>query len=389
METKLENGTLQITLSGRVDSTNAAAVGEEMLAACAAPHDALVIDAKELEYISSAGLRVILRLRKENPKMEIINVASEVYEVFDMTGFTEMLTIKKAWRELSVEGCHVLGAGAKGTVYRYDADTIVKVYKNQDSLPDIQRERELARRAFVLGVPTAISYDIVRVGEQFGSVFELLDAKPFSQLIAEEPDARDGYIEEYANLLRLIHSTEVKPDEMPDAREIVKKWLSTASSYLSDGVREKVVALCDGIPETNQMLHCDYHTNNVMSQKGETLLIDMDTLSHGHPIIELANVYITYVGFGEVDPPNVENFLGMPYSLAVYVWKKFLPVYLGTDDPARIAEVEQKVRLLSYLRLLRHLSRRGAADSETGREQIAYAVRMIEELAPKTDTLLF
>ena len=56
-----------------------------------------------------------------------------------------------------------------------DPDTIVKVYLNPDALPEIHRERELARLAFVAGVPTAIPYDVVRIeGGGYGSVFELV-----------------------------------------------------------------------------------------------------------------------------------------------------------------------------------------------------------------------
>ena len=58
------------------------------------PGKHVVVDAENLEYISSAGLRVVLKLRKEEPKLAIINVAADVYEVFDMTGFSRILTIE-------------------------------------------------------------------------------------------------------------------------------------------------------------------------------------------------------------------------------------------------------------------------------------------------------
>ena len=120
------------------------------------------MDSENLEYISSAGLRVILRLKKAEPSLKVINVSADVYEIFDITGFTEIITIEKAYRKLSVEGCEAIGKGANGTVYRLDPDTIIKVYHNADALADIHRERELARRAFVLGIPTAIPYDVVK-----------------------------------------------------------------------------------------------------------------------------------------------------------------------------------------------------------------------------------
>ena len=165
---KMEGEKLILQPEGRIDTNTSPAVEAEIDSLRAAnPHSEAVLDLENVEYLSSAGLRVVLRLRKNEPTLEVINVASEVYEVFDMTGFTEMMPISKAYRRISVDGCEVIGQGANGKVYRISEDIIVKVYMNPDSLPDIHRERELARKAFVLGIPTAISYDVVKVGEGY------------------------------------------------------------------------------------------------------------------------------------------------------------------------------------------------------------------------------
>lgn len=389
MNYKCENGILTICLEGRVDSTNAEKVSAEIDAIEGLGTMPLVIDAEALEYISSAGLRMILKLRKQNPDMKITGVSSDVYDIFEMTGFTEMITVEKGYRHFSVDGCQVIGAGAKGTVYRYNEDTIVKVYKKSDCLPIIKNERELARKAFVLGIPTAISYDIVKVGDKFGSVFELLDASSYSTLIKNDPDNFDKYVSDTAELLRKIHGTEVSADDMPDIKETVRSWIKADEPYLDASETEKLYALVEAVPDTMNMLHCDYHTNNIMYQNGEALLIDMDTLSHGHPIFELANIYITYVGFGEADPTFVENFIGLPYETTKKIWKKFLPLYLETEDEASISDVESKAKLLSYVRYLRHTVRRGGADTESGREIIAICQKNIKELLQKTEKLGF
>ena len=108
-----------LALSGRIDSSNAAAAEQEIASLLDGyAGAALTIDADALEYISSAGLRVLLRLRKRYADLEIVNVRSEVYEIFEMTGFTEMMRIAKAYRRISVEGCEVIGRGANGEVYR-------------------------------------------------------------------------------------------------------------------------------------------------------------------------------------------------------------------------------------------------------------------------------
>ena len=110
----------RVNLQGRVDSTNAPAVEKQIFEGLADNTENIIIDAEKLEFISSAGLRVILRLRKTYKNIEIIGVSSEVYEILDMTGFTEMMPVKKAYRRLSVDNCEIIGKGANGAVYRYD-----------------------------------------------------------------------------------------------------------------------------------------------------------------------------------------------------------------------------------------------------------------------------
>lgn len=389
LKTQISDNILYIRPSGRIDSTNAAQTEADIEVARTKPHTSVIMDIADLEYISSAGLRVILRLRKNEPTLQLINASSEVYEIFDMTGFSEMIPIKKAFRKLSVEGCEVIGQGANGKVYRLDPDTIIKVYLNPDSLPDIERERELARRAFVLGIPTAIPYDVVKVGEGYGSVFELLNAKSFAQLLQADPSCEDKVVAQSVDLLKKIHGTEVRPDDMPDMREVVIDWAEFLRDYLPQDKAEKLVKLVSDVPVDYHMMHGDYHLKNIMLQNGEVLLIDMDTLCHGHPVFELGSMFNAYVGFSEADHGVAASFLGIPYDTAVRIWKKSLPLYLGTDDAAKIAEVENKAMLIGYTRLMRRLIRRGGLEDPKSASVVALYKDHIIDLLSKVDTLLF
>ena len=99
---QVSDASLIINLSGRVDSGNAQDVEEAIKETLNAnPSDAITLDLDDLEYISSAGLRVILRLAKDAGSFKIINASAPVYEIFDMTGFTEMFEITKAFRRIS------------------------------------------------------------------------------------------------------------------------------------------------------------------------------------------------------------------------------------------------------------------------------------------------
>lgn len=388
---KVEDSTLYLCLSGRIDSQNAPEAEKLIVELRSAnPAESTVIDAENLEYISSAGLRVILRLRKDVPSLKIINVCPEVYEIFDMTGFTEMIKVEKAYRRISVEGCEIIGRGSNGEVYRLDPDTIIKVYLNPDSLPDIQRERELARKAFVLGIPTAIPYDVVKVGDGYGSVFELLNAKSLTKILVSEPEKMDEVCDVYVDLLKKIHSTEVQPGDMPDMKEVVLGWVNDIKDYIDADKWQKLLALVEAVPYNLHMIHGDYHTKNVMVQNGEVLLIDMDTLCHGDPVFEFASVFNAYIGFyGGLPPIQGPSFIGISYGQGVDIWKKTLKLYFGTDDAEYLKSVEEKASLIGYTRLLRRTMRRCNTEDPVVKEAVSFYRKTIEELADRLTTLQF
>lgn len=383
------NGGYAIALEGNISSVNAAEVeGAIQKLLDSGIFDPLILDADKLQYISSAGLRVILRLVKAGRKPRMVNVSSEVYEVLEVTGFSEIMPIEKAFRKVSIEGCEVIGQGSNGIVYRLDPETIVKVYRNNNALPEMQREREISRKAFVLGIPTAIPYDVVRVGDKFGTVFELLNAKSITKLILAEPENIDKYIGIFTDIMKLIHSTAVKPGDLPSMKEIALDWADYLKGHIPAQQQEKLHAMIEAVPEHPYMLHGDYHSNNVMLQNGEPLMIDMDTLCVGHPVFELASTFNAYVGFSELDPNVIQQFMKLDAETGRAVWNKLLPLYLNSEDETYIRSVAEKAMVIGYTRLLRRTLRR-EADTEQGRKCIAHYKARLAQLLERVDTLVF
>ena len=385
---RIDKDILYIAVEGRIDASNAAQAEEKIFAIKNdSPGKHTVIDADNLEYISSAGLRVILRLRKEEPKLAIINVAPDVYEVFDMTGFTDMVTVEKAYQRMSVEGCEFIAKGANGAVYRYDAETILKTYFAKDALPEIKQERENARRAFVLGINTAIPYGIVRVGDGYGPVTELLNAVSVTKLIRNNPDDLSEAVKYYVDMLKSIHATEVEDGEVPDMKEIALDWANFVSAHIPEDQAKKLILLIEAVPKQNTLMHGDYHTNNIMVQNGEPLLIDMDTLCMGHPVFELGSMFNAFVGYSELDHQNMIDFFGYSFETAGKFWNMALKKYLGTEDEAVCQSIAEKAMIIGYTRMLRRAARRpNEADSPA---KIARCKEMLAELLGRVDSLVF
>ena len=87
-----------LELTGRIDTNNAAQVEKELQEQLAAQNETqLVFDAAGLEYISSAGLRVLLAAQKvmnRQGSMKVANVNETIMEIFEVTGFSDILTIE-------------------------------------------------------------------------------------------------------------------------------------------------------------------------------------------------------------------------------------------------------------------------------------------------------
>lgn len=92
----LEEKVLNVKVEGRLDTATAPALEEE-LAEVLEEAEELVFDLEGLEYMSSAGLRILLATQKKmalKGGMKVVNVNDVIREIFDITGFSDILTIE-------------------------------------------------------------------------------------------------------------------------------------------------------------------------------------------------------------------------------------------------------------------------------------------------------
>lgn len=295
----------------------------------------------------------------------------------------------KEYREVSVDGCEIIGRGAKGDVYRYDDELVIKVFNQNNLYQDVERETSLARRALILGVPTAISFGIVAVGSRYGAMYELVDSETLSTFIARAPKQVDKYARLMADVAREIHSIEVSEDDIfPEGSGRIVEYVRGGVAYEDERLAKKCMKLVNSLPARNTLIHGDFHTNNVFMMKDEPLLIDMDRISRAHPIIELSDLYYFYVVLGEDKPSVIENFMGFSYETSKQFWNTFLRCYLGTDDEARLQEVTEKASLLCCTRMIRKIRRSGAKSAQN-EAIVERCLARIDELTRKLNTLEF
>ena len=151
-------------------------------------------------------------------------------------------------------------------------DEIIKVYSPKTSVESIEQERQLARSAFVAGVPTAIPYDMVKVGDSYGLVFEMVKADVIARKFTGEAEHFDEYAKKYAILFKTIHTISLTDSGLPSTESI---YLDQLSDWYDESEIERLKWFIGQIPARDTMVHGDFHTNNIMVQGDELLIIDM------------------------------------------------------------------------------------------------------------------
>lgn len=314
------------------------------------PAGRLVLDVGEVTFFSSAGLRVLLRLEQAGP-LRIENASSELMEVFQDTGFTSIMDIRKAIPTISLEGCKLIGQGANGKVYRLTHETVVKMFSPDAQLSEVEHERELAQRSLFHGIPTAIAYNLVKTNDCYGAVFELVDAESLSHTLRNNPDRFEEYAREYVDVYRGFHQTVVKKDEFPSIKDNYHGYLDGCVDWYTPEQIDLLRRIVDSVPDRNTLIHGDYHANNIMVADNELIMIDMGDVSYGHPVFDFLATATSQANLVELNPAFAEVHVGMPVELIKRLWNYLMEHYFVDKDAQEIARIDRQVRLFSKLKV--------------------------------------
>jgi uncharacterized protein (TIGR02172 family) len=238
-----------------------------------------------------------------------------------------------------VEGCELIGSGGFGKVYRTDPETIVKVYNPGISLEEVRSERDTAQSVFLLGVPTAISYDVVRCGECYGVVYELLDAKTVAQIIDADPSRLQEMGQKSAKLLRQLHQIEVGEGKLPSREATMLEWVDKIAPYLEPSEAEEIRSFIRAIPKRSTFLHGDYNSKNIMVQGDEFVLIDLGDATVGHPVFDVAGLVLPYLylpNSPSLSAQEKRRLLGFPMEEDPKMWGVMCATYFGLTDPSQV-----------------------------------------------------
>ena len=349
--TSQKNGkALVLTLSGALDITTADTL-EQALNLEAIEH--LTLDLDACHYISSVGLRVLMRAQKQMAAgkhfMVLTNVSKEVCNIFDLTGLAKIIPIKQKIREIPLEGLPLISAGVCGECYRLDRERIIKLY-NEGAGPEVaEREKAYSKAVFGMGIPSAIFYDLVACGSRTGIVYEMLEAELFSAVIRSDLDNMEQHGQTLAKIAKSIHATPGDPDVFPNMKERFREYIPQMDFFLSADEISFLLRKLDSIPEADTCVHFDIHSSNIMIRNGEALVIDMGDLSLGSYLFDIALLFTIY-GVPELGISMLATKI--PNDRGVQLWDCFVKHYFADLPPEAYEAFHRDRYFYASLRLI-------------------------------------
>ncbi len=329
MKSDFVDGALTLYLEGRIDSGNISQMESEIMDVINLIDNVEIsFDVEKLDYISSAGLRTLLKVKKQAQKnVKIVNVSDEVFDIFNVTGFDNIFEIERQMRKISLDGCKKISSALNGEIYKLSDDEVFKLYGKDISLNEIKKERSYAQTALACGVPTLIPYDVVRCEQGYGIVFEKAEMSSLAYLIKQNPDKLKDYAAMLGNLLRELHSTQIPADKLPDIKDRYREWLSVIDDP-DDSSLQVFMNLISSIQDSQTYVHGDINLNSVMVQGDELLLLDMSGSARGHGIFDLQALFASLVALERKTPGYCKDTFGLPANVCVKFWNVFFDAYM-------------------------------------------------------------
>ena len=370
MEVTQNAGSLLITLPTRIDANNAADFEKELFAVEQLQDaEEILLDAKDLAYISSLGLRVILKLTKKfrNTPTLVINSSNEVYSVFDVTGMTSFIKVLKKRRVVDLSSVKFLASGMFGSVYRVNDEQILKVFHDLTAERKIQEIVDTMRIAFTHDIPTVIPFEVVKTEKGFGILLELLNAEVLSTLMHDNPKDFDRHAIEMAKLAKTLADTEFEAGLLKNRNDFMTDVVESVAEYLTPEEISTLKSYVDLVPRRNSGVHGDLHARNIMITDGKPFLIDMDEFCCGHPVWEVAGTHMIYqmiphfpeeifrkqTGIEGISPADFYfKMIGFTVAEADICWEKFFNEYFSDYSAVEKNYLLQAVEVYSRLEVI-------------------------------------
>ena len=231
------------------------------------------------------------------------------------------------YRNIDLSQWHQTGSGANSDSYLGEDDgLLLKVFKMNATEEKALKDFTMAKKVASLGITTAAVYEIVKVGDKFGVIYQnIKHKKSYSRLIADDPENLREYVKAFAARAKELHATPCDTEKFESRTEMIRKGIEHAKFV--GKYKPGLYRLADGMAEHTTCLHGDLQSGNLIRADGVDYWIDFDRFSYGDPIMDIAHMYNAYVSMSWLW--YIQNLMHMKKKTLNRFWDIFMEEYYG------------------------------------------------------------
>lgn len=236
------------------------------------------------------------------------------------------------------------GEGGTALTYKHcSRNTLVKLYNPGFEADMAIEEFKVAEAVYDLGIPSPKPYRLVTDGQRMGAEYEFVPGKrSFARILSEEPQRMPEIARAFADAAIALHRTPADTSRIPSIKEVLRSFYLN-NNLVTTEYKERSLSFLDKLEDPTTCVHGDFHIGNIITDGTRTLWIDIGQLGYGAPEWDLGWFWTITHNLGDA---RADFLLHMTQDSLVAFWNSFLPLYLGTADPAAMGDYTRKI--LSY-----------------------------------------
>lgn len=239
------------------------------------------------------------------------------------------------YRSIDISAWTKVGEGGNGSVYVHpsEPDLILKVNRpglNTEAF--VRHEFEVSKAVECLGIPTPRMYEMVRVGDGFGTLSERIkNKKSLSRLCADAPERTEEIARVLCEHFKTLSSTPCNTDFFPSRKAQLLRAVDKVR-FVGKKNRGILRAFAGTIPEVMTCSHGDLSMGNLILADGQRFWIDLDRFAYGDPMFDIGHLFLICNNYAS--NKRAQEIFHMDEAQLNRFWDAFAKAYTGREDHA-------------------------------------------------------
>jgi len=194
-----------------------------------------------------------------------------------------------------------LGRGATAKIYEWENNQVLKVFNHGFPAELIEREAKKTRLLHSAGVNVPEAGDLVEINGRLGLPLEKINGKTMQELIIQKPWCTLYYWRMLVELQIKLFDTQSISD-LPSQKVWLKNSIQNTTK-LEPEIKTSLLDLLDKLPDSNSIIHYDFHPGNILITANSPVIIDWMGAFKGSPLADVARTWVVFSNYLSPDLP--------------------------------------------------------------------------------------